>query len=337
VLLFGGEASQQRSHLLNPHPRRDRWAAVELIWVRYDEKYSRFYPETINNKIMTLAAELCVPLTIYQTIDSVDTKLEHPSEFVNKDKLGAYREYLEFIKTHSNKGGCDLLFYWRFVVNKGGEAPGYMEYILQRFDTLPEWMVFLHGRPDQHSRWWYYLLRCLDSKHLAHRGHPFYLSLNDAEYYKENVGIHMNVGQGLKLLYELWEIADVLSGMPKLESLTKVSLHPSAQFLVNRAAVKAHPRVFYEAALSASLSGYGISDDKLGKKKYRQSNQRVNWSGVAFEHLWHVVFGQLPRSSRDRCLASSQNGQCPVHIFANQGKCKAAGFLTEHFHKYNCT
>ena len=100
-----------------------------------------------------------------------------------------------------------MQFYWRFVVNKGGEAPGYMEYILQRFDTLPEWMVFLHGRQDQHCRWWYGLLRCLDSKHLAHRGHPFYISLNDVEYYKENVGIHMNVGQGLKFLYELWEIA----------------------------------------------------------------------------------------------------------------------------------
>ena len=70
--------------------------------------------ETINNKIMTLAAELCVPLTIYQTIDSVDTKLEHPSEFVNKDKLGAYREYLEFIKTHSNKQIVNLFFQYVF-------------------------------------------------------------------------------------------------------------------------------------------------------------------------------------------------------------------------------
>jgi hypothetical protein len=40
----------------------------------------------------------------------------------------------------------------------------------------------------------------------------------------------------------------------------------------------------------------------------------INWFGAAFEHLWHVVFGQPAATSPARCIGTS----CPVSLLRRQ-------------------
>jgi hypothetical protein len=98
-----------RSQLLNTHHSRKKnhVAAAEIIWVRYDEERSNFYEESVVNKVLTLASTLCVPVTIYQTIDSVERRDEanHPNRYTNDKMLATYKTSLMFLKQQS---GCEL-------------------------------------------------------------------------------------------------------------------------------------------------------------------------------------------------------------------------------------
>ena len=76
------------------------------------------------------------------------------------------------------------------------------------------------------------------------------------------------------------------------------------------------PALFWESALSAALTGYGANKE-ISERRYRQDSQGVNWFGAAFEHIWHVVFGQPPETSANRCIGIS----CPVSLFTAQ--CRA--------------
>ena len=123
---------------------------------------------------------------------------------------------------------------------------------------------------------------------------PLFINLNDAEYFTKDRSDHYWWWEpGYSQLYEMWRKLGVLEGMPPLESIKRVSLHPSAQFVVSRRAIRLRPALFWESALSAALVGYGANKE-VTERPYRQDSQGVNWFGAAFEHIWHVVFGQLP-------------------------------------------
>jgi hypothetical protein len=251
---------------------------IELVWVHYREGPEKFYSGSIIDKLFGVVGDLCIPMTIYQTTDSVrgSKEKQHPEDYTNEKQLAYYLQSRRK-SPYASKPGCTATVSWRWIANKGGEAPGYVSYILDRYESLASWTVFIHGRPTQHSRFIYELLACLDvqgqSKANEREAGPVYIPLNDAEYFTKNRTDHYWWWEpGYISLYKMWRDLGVLENMPPLESIKAVTFHPAAQFAVSRAAIKLHPHLFYEVALSAALNGYGANKE-IAEKRYRQDNQ----------------------------------------------------------------
>jgi drug/metabolite transporter (DMT)-like permease len=109
----------------------DGTAQIELVYARYSEDYD----STIH--IVAAAQELRAPLTVYQAVDA-------PSMQVPSFKIRNMTSFLNSIQ-------CVRL---RYKPNIQDESGAYLQYIIDRYDSLPNYVVFMKGSfADFIPRW----------------------------------------------------------------------------------------------------------------------------------------------------------------------------------------
>ncbi|KAJ5688818.1 hypothetical protein N7462_003210 [Penicillium macrosclerotiorum] len=163
--------------------------------------------------------------------------------------------------------------------NKGRESNVYLQYIIDHYDKLPEYMVFMHAhRSSGHVEFWeqdnaltiqrlqlpfleeagYVNLRCNWSPGCPDEVHPF----------------RQLEGRTTEIAF-----AGAWMGIFNNTNIPEVVAAPCcAQFAVTKAQVHARP----------------LSDYQAYHKWLMQTELDDDTSGRVFEYLWHIIFGQEP-------------------------------------------
>ena len=160
-------------------------------------------------------------------------------------------------------------------VNKGNEASTYLKYILDHYDTLPEWNYFIH---DEEFAWHHrgsvvdLLQEALDSK-------LEYYNVNEYAYFDSDITDHERYEQ----LCEWWET--YLEDYCPMKNLPRANwfygYRGGAQFLIHKHRILQYPLDFYKRLYTWILeSEYG----------------RV--PGFYFEWTWHVFWDIYPNMKK---------------------------------------
>lgn len=149
--------------------------------------------------------------------------------------------------------------------NKGCEASGYLEYIIKKYASLPDWLIFVHG----HRSSWHHrqnmdeILPCLVI------GEHKYCNIND--FYGVWLCEVPEFNVCKIMLPELFSILDLKFGDADIE---KIKYRPCSQFYVSNTLIYRYPVETYIRLHEWIMN----------------CQQHSYWSGRMFEYIWHIMF-----------------------------------------------
>ena len=169
------------------------------------------------------------------------------------------------------------------IPNKGNEASSYLNFIIQYYDVLPQYMAFIHG----HETSWHQSVDILEAINGALYKEFGYVSLN-GRFVKRNLGSEFHV-----LISDIWNTYfEKLIGVCYPENNV---LHDScAQFIVSREKIYKYTKDQYMYMLDLI---YTIELPKLTYGKFSKPpkcDSSFLW-GLIFEFTWHIIFGEVQR------------------------------------------
>jgi len=151
--------------------------------------------------------------------------------------------------------GGDPVDYTYLIPNKGFEATSYLKYIIERYDTLPEHVAFIHGHEEAyHQQGDRPLLEMIRTANIAKYD---YVPLNNT-WRCMNSQLQMKAEIEFANKYQLPAIPE------------NFILCSGAQFIVSKEAIQRNSKSVYHFL-------YNIIDDKT--------------SAIFFEMKWHHIFG----------------------------------------------
>jgi len=140
------------------------------------------------------------------------------------------------------------------IPNIGAEASAYLKFIIERYDTLPDHTVFLHGHETSYHQ-------CGDR--------PMLDMIKTANIEKYNF-IHLNNSwRCCSLFTQLQMFIEKLKSLQIFLSRDKFITCCGAQFIVSRSCIQQHTKEYYE---------------NLFKNIITQNE------AVMMEHMWHFIF-----------------------------------------------
>lgn len=175
----------------------------------------------------------------------------------------------------------------KFMEGVGWEEAGYLSYISERYDTLPDWVAFVHGIPEDHRKG---LAQILNDFLKTTTGNEVYIPLGLP--FVEKRSLAPNGGAAVCSLASKKDptavdrCLDSMTGAFDRDQILALgssgdfkafSFHCCGEFIASRNAIRRNPRSFYEGLLDFMM------EKRLG-----------NTEAVACvtEQLWHMFFGQ---------------------------------------------
>ena len=257
---------------------------LEFVWARWDEPYESISPLVRGS-----------PITLYQVVDS---GTRSPS-YVTPDAM-----------RNMTCGECCRR---RFMPNRGREAPSYLRYIAERYDTLPQWVIFLQGKPHGDPSLLNRVSDCLwreEPREWTVDAAADFLPIVPTIYVTDRSLHYEDWQPGYTELWNQWGTGFPFEETPHLprspKGIRTVSFECCAQFLASRRALRKNPRQLYEVGSEVALTFDGASAEKATQLDKR-ANFGLNWAGSAFEHIWHVLLGQPARMEK-HCNPCSRGG-----------------------------
>lgn len=257
---------------------------LEFVWARWDEPYESISPLVRGS-----------PITLYQVVDS---GTRSPS-YVTPDAM-----------RNMTCGECCRR---RFMPNRGREAPSYLRYIAERYDTLPQWVIFLQGKPHGDPSLLNRVSDCLwreEPREWTVDAAADFLPIVPTIYVTDRSLHYEDWQPGYTELWNQWGTGFPFEETPHLprspKGIRTVSFDCCAQFLASRRALRRNPRQLYEVGSEVALTFDGASAEKATQLDKR-ANFGLNWAGSAFEHIWHVLLGQPARMEK-HCNPCSRGG-----------------------------
>jgi hypothetical protein len=160
----------------------------------------------------------------------------------------------------------------RIEHNRGNEVSSYLRYIVEYYDSFPEFTLFLHG----HNQDW-------------HQYYPVYYIIEHLGFQKgfesiNNVVVFPYDVQTDARLRSLWPIlfADELGDIPETGFKDKCC----AQFLVHRDRIHLRSKAFYQR-----LYDYLIADSQDDAAQLDGYHCTMSY---VMEMVWHYIFGEPP-------------------------------------------
>lgn len=166
------------------------------------------------------------------------------------------------------------------------EGANYAQWLLEQYDVLPEYALFVHG----HWQAWHQrrsldeLVRAVKALIRALERTPcrgdLYASITPVRHeWCHHMVEHTEFGQTLNSTFMRWLYPELPAPAPCLQS------ESSAQFVVSRRRIRAHPRAFY-----ARLYNYTQACPPYGESVAPTRRERCFHN--LLEYSWHVIFGQ---------------------------------------------
>ena len=158
----------------------------------------------------------------------------------------------------THEGGDDIVSFKSItkIPNVGNEATAYLRYIIDRYDTLPEFTVFLHGHEQSHHQ---------------NAGRHMIQLIKDANVEKYSFIPLNNTWRHVQPQAKLGAHIHFLKRSGLLELLPEAYIHDrAAQFIVSKSRILSRPRSFYENIYEAV---------------------RESEDGIGMEFSWGVIFG----------------------------------------------
>ena len=151
--------------------------------------------------------------------------------------------------------------------NVGREGHTYLHHIIQNYDHLDDYTVFLQGYPFDHSPYLEDILKELHGRIKKNEYIPFHIISKDI--YRIYVNYHEGDVFGHPLVGPIYTQL-----MGPVDDTKTIEFGAGAHFLVSKAIILSRPKAFYEAMLS-------LLDKECGPVE-----------GYAVERLWSAVFRQ---------------------------------------------
>jgi len=162
--------------------------------------------------------------------------------------------------------------------NHGNECTSYIRFIIDNWDTLPEYTAFIHG----HETSYHQKMTVFDA--IKKLGSRSYYNFNSICYKDWERGM-----PGFDLLMHWWDdhFKDVLGKKPE-----KIIAPCCAQFIVSRENIRRVPlekwRQFWEISMNPRYDSY--------------------FSGAAFECIWGMLLGKRPAIDISSCSQCRRYG-----------------------------
>ncbi len=176
----------------------------------------------------------------------------------------------------------------RLPVNRGDEAAAYFRYLVDHYDDLPEYVMFVHGHEYAYHAPTSMATTCLLDIPAAVEAMGGFASLNHdrrgrtvRKYADRLMPAPWSPAFLARALAELYGTAE----QPPVSTPTKLAFPASAQFAASRNAIRKRPRAFYARAYN--LSTAATPETCRGR----------TCGGYFFEQQYHYIFAGRSVSS----------------------------------------
>lgn len=184
--------------------------------------------------------------------------------------------------------------------NLGREAMAYLSFIVDHYDNLPHFILFLHG----HDRSWHQIehaankMRALNLTAVAHDGYVN-VRCNDERSCKEGASKNLKNstdlhGKEMKVLPSFWKL--VFPTGPPLPEDYQTAIY--GQFAVPRTSILARPYDFWKGLQRTMerdpMEYYSVMPELKDAAKGDAKGEipKASWvMGMMYEHIWHVLMG----------------------------------------------
>lgn len=169
--------------------------------------------------------------------------------------------------------------------NLGNEASSYLEYIIDNYDCIPDWVYFCHGHNDAYHQNYTneFIINNVDSSKIK----SGYLNINN--YYNKIDDIKTETllrfeSTGDNKPYKI--ILDAYNEFlyKYIQLPESFNSYACAQFFVNSELIKSNSLEFYKESLDWF---YSYKADNLDKRWHADTNV---YSSRLFEWIWHYIF-----------------------------------------------
>ena len=164
---------------------------------------------------------------------------------------------LKYPYTVISKNGCPK----ETPPNKGFEASSYLQYIINNYDNLCEYTIFLHG----HQTSWH---------HQGNNSDIINSLVFNQDYQNINKYVYTlkkfpeSLAKAKQLLPEIFKILDIQI------DINSIVFRCSAQFYVKKENIHRYPKEKYQELYD-----------------WIMNTKEVNyWSSRMFEYIWHIIF-----------------------------------------------
>ena len=165
--------------------------------------------------------------------------------------VSRYKRNTVFVYKINNYKNVNVLIYDKedptnplnIPLNKGQEASVYLKYIIDYYDSLPEFTFFIHD--EEYS--WHHSGSLIDKYQEAVMSNQKYYNVNDKCIWKGNAIKELH-GDKMVSDYKLWYSRNIEEYIPfsTLPVDFLAGYRGSAQFLVHKDLIKTLPKKFYE-------------------------------------------------------------------------------------------
>ena len=202
------------------------------------------------------------------------------------------------------------------AINRGTEGAVYLRYIVDHYDSLPDIMIFLHGRPEDHQPHWLEMVGCI---------HPnaSYININfqnacrtTSNWAPIEVWVEQCWRDVLKIVWGLENDTAALNRLVPTSGPILICFTLAQQFVISRSQVRKRPLEVWKKLLKiigeqpachlgepdynnlfASLKHPDTQrlgpepSSLLAWKDLPNKGYGAHTQGGAMEHLAHVIFG----------------------------------------------
>lgn len=197
--------------------------------------------------------------------------------------VARYNENLDWLKELPwnyivfNKGEDNLPKWIRNgtkLPNIGREAHTYLTYIIDNYDNLPEYIIFVQGDPFEHTKKLIEKINRFDGKH-------DFFTLSDWTLYAGSDGnphhFDLKVGESVRKIF-------------LNDNIKSFSFPKGAQFILSKKAILFHTKITYQKIIDFIMEGNSFNEACSLKKHERNCRCTSPFSAWIMERLWKTLF-----------------------------------------------